>query len=43
MAKQRDAAREKHDYLTADNRKAEIIQLGYEVVDKPDGTVFVPR
>ena len=43
LAKQRDTAREKNDYLTADNRKAEIIQLGYEVVDKPDGTVFVPR
>ena len=43
LAKQRDSAREKNDYLTADNRKAEIIQLGYEVVDKPDGTVFVPR
>ncbi|MEX1052212.1 MAG: cysteine--tRNA ligase [Patescibacteria group bacterium] len=43
LAKQRDAARAHNDYLTADNRKAEIMQLGYEPVDTADGSKFVPR
>ena len=43
LSKERDEARSKNDYLTADNRKAEIIQLGYEVVDKPEGSNFIPR
>lgn len=43
LAKQRDDARARNDYLTADNRKAEIMQLGYEAVDTPGGSNFVPR
>ncbi len=43
LAKQRDDARIRNDFLTADNRKAEILQLGFEAVDASDGTKFVPR
>ncbi len=43
LAKDRDAARASQDFLTADNRKAELIQMGYEVLDTPNGTVYVPR
>lgn len=43
LAKQRDEARSKSDYLTADNRKKEIEQAGFEVLDKPEGTVYIPR
>ncbi len=43
LAKQRDEARAHNDYLTADNRKAEIMQLGYEAIDTPNGSLFIPR
>jgi len=43
LAEERDAARQRNDYLTADNRKAEIIQRGFEVVDTADSTNYIPR
>ncbi len=43
LAKERDDARSRSDFLTADNRKAEIAQLGYEVLDSPQGTTYLPR
>ncbi len=43
LAQERDIARDKKDFLTADNRKAEIEQLNYEVVDSLTGTTYVPR
>lgn len=43
LAAERDAARAAKDYLTADNRKEEIIQHGYDVLDTADGTVYIPR
>ncbi|MEX0594770.1 MAG: cysteine--tRNA ligase [Patescibacteria group bacterium] len=43
LATQRDAARARNDFLTADNRKAEIYQMGYEVVDTPNQTTYLPR
>jgi cysteinyl-tRNA synthetase len=43
LSEERDAARKSGDFLTADNRKAEIEQKGYEILDKPDNTVYLPR
>lgn len=43
LAADRYAAREKKDFLTADNRKAELLQLGYEILDTDDGTDYIPR
>lgn len=43
LAAQRDQARERDDFLTADNRKQELLQLGFEVSDSPKGTVYIPR
>lgn len=43
LAKERDEARTNQDYLTADNRKAEIVQHGYDVLDTANGTVYIPR
>jgi len=43
LAKDRDEARAKGDFLTADNRKAELFQLGYEVIDTPEQTTYLPR
>ncbi len=43
LAADRHVAREAQDFLTADNRKAELLQLGYEAVDTEDITEYVPR
>ena len=43
LARQRDEARSKGDFLTADNRKSEILARGFEVLDLPDGTQYLPR
>lgn len=43
LAQDRDAARTKGDFLTADNRKAELLQHGYEVLDTDAGTTYLPR
>lgn len=43
LAADRDKARANNDFLTADNRKAEIEQAGFEVTDTVHGTVYTPR
>lgn len=43
LASERDAARTAKDFLTSDNRKAEIVQLGYEVIDREADTLYLPR
>lgn len=43
LAEERQEARRTEDFLTADNRKAELALLGYEVLDLPDGTTYLPR
>jgi len=43
LAADRHVAREKKDFLTADNRRAELEQLGYEAVDRDDIIEYVPR
>jgi len=43
LISERDEARTKKDFLTADNRKAEIEQHGFEVLDLPDSTLYLPR
>jgi cysteinyl-tRNA synthetase len=43
LAADRHVARDKKDFLTADNRKAELLQLGYEAVDTDEDTEYVPR
>lgn len=43
LADQREKARASSDFLTADNRKAELTQLGYEVLDQADTTIYIPR
>lgn len=43
LATERNKARDEQDYLTADNRKNEIIQLGYEAIDTPEGSKYIPR
>ncbi len=43
LAEDRATARGRGDFLTADNRKAEIIQQGFDVVDTPTATDYIPR
>ncbi|MEK7171253.1 MAG: cysteine--tRNA ligase [Patescibacteria group bacterium] len=43
LADEREEARAKKDFLTADNRRQEIEQLGYEVLDSDSGTRYIPR
>ncbi|MBI4948445.1 cysteine--tRNA ligase [Candidatus Berkelbacteria bacterium] len=43
LVAQREQARSGADYLTADNRKKEIEQAGFEVLDTPEGTVYLSR
>jgi cysteinyl-tRNA synthetase len=43
LAEQRDMARTNRDFLTADNRKNELAQIGYEVLDTANGSRYVPR
>ena len=43
LATDRNQARERKDFLTADNRRAEIEQLGYDVVDADGQTDYIPR
>jgi len=43
LADDREEARAKNDFLTADNRKAELYQMGFEVIDSSSGTVYLPR
>lgn len=43
LANERDEARHRGDFLTADNRKAEIEQHWFEVVDTPAGTQYISR
>lgn len=43
LASERLTARAKGDFLTADNRKDELSQQGYEVVDRVDRTIYLPR
>lgn len=43
LAQERDAARKSGDFLTADNRKAEIIARGFEILDSSGETTYLPR
>lgn len=43
LADEREQARSNKDFLTADNRKAEIAQMGFEVLDAEGGTVYLPH
>lgn len=43
LADERAEARAKKDFLTSDNRRGEIEQLGYEVIDTDSGPVYLPR
>ena len=43
LAQEREQARSSKDFLTADNRKAEIAQMGFEVLDAEGGTVYLPH
>lgn len=43
LAEERAIARDREDFLTADNRKAEIEQLGFEAIDQDDKSIYVPR
>ena len=43
LADQREKARASGDFLTADNRKAELTQLGYELLDSAEATTYIPR
>jgi len=43
LIKERETARKAKDYLVADNRKAELSAAGFEVVDKEDNTLYLPR
>ncbi|MDO8649849.1 MAG: cysteine--tRNA ligase [Candidatus Berkelbacteria bacterium] len=43
LADERDEARAKKDFLTSDNRRGEIEQLGYEVKDLDSGSHYIPR
>jgi cysteinyl-tRNA synthetase len=38
LARQRDAAREAKDWTRADSLRDQLIELGYEVADTPQGT-----
>jgi len=39
----RQAARQSKDFLTADNRKAELLQMGFEAIDSDDQTIYISR
>jgi len=43
LIRERDRARSQKDFLTADNRKAEIVQLGFEVIDTDRESLYLPR
>lgn len=43
LAQERDLARRAKDFLTADNRKAEIQQLGFDTVDSETSSLYIPR
>lgn len=43
LVSEREAARSKGDFLTADNRKNELTQCGYEVIDSETRTIYIPR
>ena len=43
LSDERDEARSKKDFLTSDNRRNEIQQLGYEVVDTDTSSQYIPR
>ena len=43
LARRRDEARAARDYAAADALRDELVGLGYEVMDGPDGTVLRPR
>jgi cysteinyl-tRNA synthetase len=40
---ERETARANRDYLTSDNRKAEIEQHGFDVLDMQDTSLYIPR
>jgi cysteinyl-tRNA synthetase len=40
---ERDAARSARDYATADRLRDELAELGWDVVDGPDGSTLRPR
>jgi cysteinyl-tRNA synthetase len=43
LVAERDAARAKRDYSTADGKRSELQSLGVEVMDSPEGTKLRPR
>jgi len=43
LVDERQAARDNKDFLTADNRRSEIEQLGYDVVDGDKTSAYIPR
>ncbi|MCR4277636.1 MAG: cysteine--tRNA ligase [Candidatus Berkelbacteria bacterium] len=43
LADEREEARAKKDFLTSDNRRGEIEQLGYEVKDSDSESHYIPR
>ena len=43
LANEREEARAKKDFLTSDNRRNEIEQMGYEVNDSDSGSHYIPR
>ncbi|MEK7202541.1 MAG: cysteine--tRNA ligase [Patescibacteria group bacterium] len=43
LTDERQEARTSRDFLTADNRRTEIEQLGYEVEDTDSGSRYIPR
>lgn len=43
LADERQEARANKDFLTADNRRTEIEQLGFEVLDAEKETSYIPR
>jgi cysteinyl-tRNA synthetase len=43
LVAERDAARAKRDYSTADAKRSELQSLGVEVMDSPEGTKLRPR
>lgn len=43
LTDERQEARANKDFLTADNRRTEIEQLGYEVEDTDSGSRYIPR
>jgi len=43
LASDREEARARGDYLTADNRKSELAQRGFEVIDQGEKTIYLSR